>query len=413
MDTVNTICGVSWKQGANQFVAKLGYKLNKAGERIRSSHYLGRDEGQAHRAFFRLQDEWRAIVEQARQNGVKPIWPCNPADLRQTPQNAPGDRPVPSTTPKITLSEAKDLWLAHYRQKTNLIGDRGIKVRSFLSIQKNINSAFRGLPQATLKVASITLADIDGIINYWFHKDRGISERTAQNYVKAIQQCLDWAVGHFGIPRLDYGKRFTFSRVPKGKIEAFNATRLIACLNAGSERTRLFGILCLNIGGYAIDVESLRHDELVRDDGGKLVAIARKRSKTSHQNDFVVFHKLWPETVELLEANLAPANPHGLALLNSHGAPLRHDGPTQTVSNVAQDWCRATADLDNPYVLKQLRKLGVSAIHRITRNPDVARKYAGKQCDASLAGYALDEDYTAVTEALAKWRDELKRDGVL
>ena len=62
---------------------------------------------------------------------------------------------------------------------------------------------------------------------------------------------------------------------------------------------------------------------------------------------------------------------------------------------------------------KQFRKIGITAIKRITLNPEIARMYASQKISGVLGHYDRDDFFEPLTTALKKWREELKRDGVL
>ena len=41
-------------------------------------------------------------------------------------------------------------------------------------------------------IARLTRADFEGLANYWWSKERSVSERTAGNYLRTVMQFVEW-----------------------------------------------------------------------------------------------------------------------------------------------------------------------------------------------------------------------------
>ena len=130
----------------------------------------------------------------------------------------------------------------------------------------------------------------------------------------------------FGLENLGFALfRKRFRNADPVNIAAYDKDQLTKLLATATDRQRLYVYLALNCGYYQADIGCLRLDEIAEYNGKP--AIIRKRSKTSHQNDFEALHTLWPETYELLQREKAKPNAEGLALLSERGTPLYRKRP--------------------------------------------------------------------------------------
>jgi hypothetical protein len=113
---------------------------------------------------------------------------------------------------------------------------------------------------------------------------------------------------------------------------------------------------------------------------------------------------------ELLKKHLALENAENLALLNVNGRKLKR-GKTDNIRDSMNEVRDASGVRNVTY--KQLRKFGITAVKRITINPEIARMYAAQRITGVPAHYDRDDFFDPLTEALKKWRGELKGLGVL
>ncbi len=98
---------------------------------------------------------------------------------------------------------------------------------------------------------------------------------------------------------------------------------MVKLLKTARPRTKLYVLLSLNCGMLPRDIAKLRPEHLRTFEDGR-VYIVRLRSKEETSEDaYETAHVLWPETMALLQAQRAPANPHGLLLLTRSGRRLR------------------------------------------------------------------------------------------
>lgn len=147
--------------------------------------------------------------------------------------------------------------------------------------------------------------------------------------------------------------------------------------------------------------------------------VVRVRSKEASADEtYETAHALWPETVALLDRERAPANPHNKLLLTRSGTPLEVGEADQWVRNpISKAFERAVkaaklkADPRRPQ-LRQLRKMGTSAMHRLA-NEKAAKMYRGATFEGAANLYIAVSDWEPLTTALDRWAGELRADGVL
>jgi hypothetical protein len=251
--------------------------------------------------------------------------------------------------------------------------------------------------------------DFRRLVDWWLAPGSKVGLRTAGNYCKAFKKMIDWAdreeVDGFLKPKID--DFFVFD-LPKGHIERFDAERLKLLLATATDRCRMYVIMALNTGYNQVDIARLTKAQIKEIDGNWF--LVRGREKTSHQNDFLTQHCLWPETRALLERYLAPDNAGNYALLNVNGRSLM-TGRTDNIGDSMNSAREMSGVME--ITLKQLRKFGISAIKRITMNPEIARMYGSQKINGALAHYDRDDFFEPLTEALRKWGDELRAAGVL
>lgn len=107
-----------------------------------------------------------------------------------------------------------------------------------------------------------------------------------------------------------------------GHIPTFSINEFARLWELGSEQQRLYILLGLNCGYTAVDIATLTHAHIVKDEKGNIVAIKRKRQKTGVTG----YHRLFPETARLLQKRITTtkANPNNLAILSRDGCKLVH-----------------------------------------------------------------------------------------
>lgn len=343
---------------------------------------------------------------------------------------------------RLTVAQAKERYLA---DKKSLIGlpEDGIKPSTYQQVERSLRLALElkitddaagGERYAIDPQAPLDSVGRDEIVAFkrgWLAKVGAgdMARRTAADYCKAVQYFLGWCykrdrIVSRRIPDLEDLLRFT--DVNPINIEDYDAARakLLTILAKASDRVRLYIYLALNCGYYQVDIGAIKLAEIVERDGDTY--IARRREKSSHQNDFVAFHWLWPETAELLEAEQAPAdraeNPAGLALLNEGGGPVyRISADAGKVDNVTSAYWRVLDSINaeraakglDPIGLqfKQFRKLGATAMNAIA-GETVQKLYRAATFEGADRFYVRG-DFSQLTAALRTWGETLRKDGIL
>jgi hypothetical protein len=430
---------VFWRKTANQYMTYIGFRLatkgKRRGKRVRAMHYLGRDEREALLNALLLDRRWDKIVaeEKVRISSLEaqtlrghsffegsnlPVWPTAELQERRAQsledlnsgsqvivaEAGEEDRPVQV----MTLAALRQRFLNAQKTRIGLTGRRGLKEGTYRELVKATKTALKAIDVST-NALSLTRDHCRQISDYWSSKDREICERTAGNYCKAFLRMITWAdseeIGGFVMPKIK--GLFVFSN-GRGKNLPFEQMKMRALFLAATLRCRLYLLLGLNTGYTQVDIANLKRSEIIEINGDTF--IVRRRDKTSHQNDFVTMHYLWPETAALLKQQMAPNNPDDLALLNVNGQPLLRNGIDNIKDSVIE--VRDTANFPE-FTFKQLRKYGASAMHRLTSNQDIARQYAGHRISGVLSRYVRDDFFDPLTAALKVWGEELRGQGIL
>jgi hypothetical protein len=424
---------VFWRDTAKQYMTYIGYHIAKKGksegQRVRTAHYVGKDLREATLNAILIDRRWDHVVAETKRRAklleqslgrsrVFPVWPteqqqrirgANYEELQEMglllefpPESGEEMQPF------LMITDLKEKFLAAQKRRIGLNGRRGLKPGTYLQMERNLGIALKGI-DARSNVLTLTREDYRALVEHWLSPERKITERTAGNYCKAFKRMIDFAdaesICGFRKPKID--DLFGFSNA-RGHIERFEPEQMEKLFSAATERCRMYILLGLNTGYNQIDVANLRKDEIIEINGD--VYLARRRAKTSHQNDFRTLHYLWPETWEVLGKHLAPDNAENLALLNVNGKKLKR-GKTDNIRDSMNEVRDASGVRNVTY--KQLRKFGITAVKRLTMNPEIARMYASHRIHGVLGNYDRDDFFEPLTQALKKWREELLNDGVL
>jgi hypothetical protein len=438
----------------------IGQHKTGEGKVVRTRFYFGSNERAAKLAAKEKGAEWKAIVRNVKATNAQrqatlpgapvliPLWQTGEA-APQAPQpqspNSPEQQvPAPEvyktigyiaapTIERLSIKEAADKFIKAKEAQIGLAAGRGIKIGSANAICKTVyislgistatkNHSNRAVVRKPLDVGqllcTLTKQQLESYVNFWMALPDGIAPRTAVNYCKSFKAVIDWADSQeslgFTKPK-GTDALFNFRGYNKINKAVYKPKELKKLLDACTDHCRLYALLALNCGYTQVDigsdVDGLRQADLVEIGGEHF--LWRKRSKTSHQNDWNTLHYLFPETYTLLKKLKAPEdNPLGLMLLNRYGKPLYLNrlGKTQ-INNISADWADAREASGVNLSFKQLRKFGSSAIKSIA-NADVARLYLSQGIEGELKRYATD-DYAPLTKALKKYRLQLKADGII
>jgi integrase len=223
---------------------------------------------------------------------------------------------------------------------------------------------------------------------------------------------LDWAHREADVPYRHPADsaalfRARFRQANPVRIAQYDANQLKRLLKTATARQRLYVYLALNCGYYQSDIGGLRRSEVLTREGRTV--IARKRSKTAHQNDFEAMHTLWPETASLLRRQMADPNRWGLALLSNRGTPLYRKNPHCDIISDTYLVLQQRAGARLPF--KQFRKIGSTAIQRIGGD-EARRLYKAGTIDSGDRVY-VTEAWEKLTPHLSAWGNQLRQDGVL
>lgn len=426
---------IFWKESYRQYITYIGFHIAEKGKargkRARTVHYLGRDQRAATARACEIDRLWDIEVEWWKERDrqcesflgalkSKPVWRKDAFKRKQAATisdddhkeilalHPPDPEDIERSKPRLTLAELRRRYQLHLEQRVGLQGRTGLKpatMRTMLMFTTRVATALDN----SMNVLEMSREDFRSLVQYWLSPDREISERTAASYLKCFKGMFDWAdresICGYVQPRI---KDLFRLGTPKARIQKFDAERCRLLLSRATERCRLFILIGLNTGMNQIDIADLRHGQIqqVGDDW----FIVRKRCKTSHQNEFETRHLLWPEAVELIRKHQTSGGPNDFVFKNVHGRPLVH-GKTDNIRDSLMEARRRSGVKEISF--KQLRKFGVTAIKRISRNSDTARQYAAHVIPGSLAHYDLDDFFDPLTEALKKWREELLANGVI
>lgn len=465
--SIETYSVAKYKRGG-KFVCwytRIGYSLNSKGVRVRAWQYHGKDYAAAQRAALDLAaqreiivadykkrkaycDHWhRQAIASATLDGyyldendnkvefagteaevnayrqrlqrdpsypALPVWPKEEKASQPQPVNftlSPSQKTVELKVVGITIAQAKEKYFADYRNRVGLQSEAGLKDRTVKQHETTLKIALKAVDE-TAPLNALDTGRIEAVAHYWGSPERGLSRRTASNYTQAFWQFL------LRLPALKVGfvfpddidkRLFKFTKV-KGKVEKYDKVQLKTLLNALDDECKLYQLLGLQCGFYQVDICNLGDAEIVTIE--KDTYIVRKRDKTSHQNDFTSQWWLFPETARLLKKCRAKRNPKGLALLRPDLTPMGRVGNSDDWVTVRFNKAKEAAGaVAGDFTFKQFRKIGYSAIKRLTMSKEVARMYAAKV--VTDAEYDRDDFFEPLTDALKKWHDQLKADKVL
>jgi hypothetical protein len=438
---------VRWSDEWGQYWTRIGYNRTANGNRGRARFYLGRDESAAVAKAAGLKQEWRMLKAAAQGSASAVCWP-----LERSPASADLGRLSP-------IEQAAAVAVFHAEQTSDAIADgevttvgreeRGgqavrhgtdpavvwqtpthrieqvaklfgeyreakgtVKAATLVNDARNLRAAIAAY-NGQLLIADLRYAEVEAWRDAILRRQRNgeIGRRTANNYLGEVHRLLDWC---HRTPTIAYRHPedvdalfIKLRNATAPNIAEYNPTDLLKIVKAATDRQRLYIYLALNLGAYQSDISDLRADEITTYNG--VPCVIRRRSKTSHQNEFAAMHILWPETENLLRRQMArQPNEHDRALLNEAGRPLLRKAPhSDCISDSYLLLQKRTARL--PF--KQYRKLGATAIQRI--GGDEARRLykAGTVGDGDRL-YVRDS-YQKLVPHLIAWGDELRRDAIL
>jgi hypothetical protein len=301
--------GVFRHKPTSQFLCFVGYHFRKAkpidawlpkvDRRVRSTHYLGSDQQIAVAEFLALKGKWKKVKVDAWSTGRPIKGVLKPA----VEQNDPMD---------LTVEEGLKKFLDQYKARVGLRGGKGIKANTYAKHSQNmicglgLNDEYsrdRRPIDAKKRFRDLTLDDYRLFTEFWFDPKNSVSERTAKNYIGGLQQII-----HTLRIKLPDGadEIFKVKSTTMPKIAKYDPAVLRTFLQCSDERARLFSMMFLNFGYYAVDIIGLLFEHITDAQGEPYVSgemfITKRRERTTHQNNFATTAYVWPETQELMQS---------------------------------------------------------------------------------------------------------------
>ncbi|MGB7159335.1 MAG: site-specific integrase [Tepidisphaeraceae bacterium] len=196
--------------------------------------------------------------------------------------------------------------------------------------------------------------------------------------------------------------------------DTFTDNELKELYALASDRTRMLMLLGLNCALPQKEIATLQLDDIDLKDG----VIDRIRHKTRGTAAVRTRWVLWPETLKLVKAHLVPANEHGLAFMSEQGQPLVNNAAR--TDSIALAWARLLAHAEKkekkvrPFSFGTLRKTSSTAVLRISGSELLQQQHLAHRTQ-TVAGkhYTGTMDFAALNDALARYRLELIKAGVL
>jgi hypothetical protein len=411
---------VHWHEGNGCWTCCIGYGWNKSGTRLRPKQFYFRVAGEAEalllaaerqRSWAWIQDHWPAIwmalaARYPQSDGSRPFWV--PLEEQAAPP------PTPALAATVTLQEAAEQYTAELAGRRGLKGKRALKPLSVQTRGSYLKAALRFVPEPGRALATLDRqAIVDAANAIW---SSALAERTMANYTCELRQFLAWLAER---EELDWtwpkGARKLLSvraLAPAIRIPRAREIRRLVRKSRGPLRALI--LLALNTGMTNLDLANLRPGQLRQ--GGKY--LKWQRQKTSHQNRFVSWHWLWPETRKAITRHRSGENPAGLLFARRNGAPwvkVREKSRTDRISiafaalvqHCWPDPKRRPAGLS----FKSLRKFSAQHIKRLA-GPEAARLYLGHAIPGVFARYVRN-DYRPLHRALRSYRAWLAGRGIL
>jgi len=443
--------GLFYHRPSSQYFAYIGYHErteidpitdNKIESRVRTTCYFGTDPTEAVAKFYQVKGEWHRVIAAEREQyeeqkawksanelpppaRFKPIWPKEARDHRMVRLRADRVKQVADffedekkqDALNLTIREAREKYLADCRARIGLQAGKGINQNSYdkhaqnltLALGLNTNYSRSRKPiDVDRTLEELKHDDYRDFVRFWCDPAVVKSERTGANYIHAFKRMLDAL--KVKLPE-DVAELFSLKIRTGTKIVRYQPVMLKKLLGCEDDRARLFQLMFLNFGYYAVDVARLRFDHITDAEGNPYAGrgemfITRHREKTRHQNDFATTCYVWPETQALMQRLKAPSNPSGTYFLSQFGEPYS----VKTISGVVEQVIR-NVGLARQFSVKQYQKVGASQIKALA-GTDAMHQYKANAPSAADKPYIL-EDFSILTAALKKLRKKLKADGVL
>jgi len=227
----------------------------------------------------------------------------------------------------ITIAEAKDHYLNAMRKRIGLIGSLGISSRTYDYIEYRVSRALEFVPPSITHMSELNYAQLETTIYALAarpaqkpnpfaakavqtkQKNTSISQATIIGIIQAFKAFLLWSFneGVYVLPPHAANLWKIRPEAEEQKYRTITQDELKAlwngCINENArgndkgERRRLWIMLGLNCGFYAVDIATLTQEHIT--DDGFIWKLRRKTRKTNTKLTRTKW-KLWKETKELL-----------------------------------------------------------------------------------------------------------------
>jgi hypothetical protein len=345
-----------------------------------------------------------------------------------TPEAASPDAPVnaaQAAKPDAeTIKKAYTAYLDELKQR-QVAGQ--ISASHVRSQQDRLEFAFKGF-DAAKPIAELSDQDVSTIVlriaslpqkgkgnKHKRQPPKRISVTTAKNSLSTLRWFLVWAdeTDRWTAPRRlnKLFKQVRFKETLPGEdaeVPHFKLDQLTALWTTADDRLRTWIALGLNCAFGSMELATLKRSEIKL---GTQPHIARHRQKSNVYGKWM----LWPETVELLKANVERTGE--LALLSETGMPLVAESLDGRSDLIHKPWMRLAGRADVTGTFKLLRKTAAWMIKKIAGLETSEMMLAHIEGSASGTGkmnkHYAPRDWQKLADALLVMREKLLEAGVL
>lgn len=264
------------------------------------------------------------------------------------------DGPLPAIVEKETEDVTVDELAEAYLTETRLRAECGeLAISSYREV-KDCLADFQGFCQRhkIAQVNQLPSRQFSEILRQYKLRQQQLQSKgehspyTTKKRLRHVKCLIEWAYHNEyleALPR-SIGNGYTKVKLPdptpqhltKAEVQkAWKQANSKHKFSRKDRRNALFILLGLNCGYRSGDISSLKHEDV----DWETLIIERKRHKTGA----VSIHKLWPETAELLKAEMTDPAKHELMLLDERGQPLIQeslDKATPRLDSIARRFIR-------------------------------------------------------------------------
>lgn len=418
---------VSFHKPSGQFRKYLGKQLGRDGSLRPKCWYLGVDEREAVQAAIELTAEWAKL----KRAGIG-SWPTAMDDAAQDLESGNGCPSNSSPTAlvavsELTLDDAAKLYLGEQdeRRRSNRITAAHVRHCRY-RIGRALDVLGRHRP-----LSGIGQQELHTLVNHFVARpvlktspgqtrqpNRRMSIATAVGITNGAKDLFRWIDEHDSIPwtkpksfrrtfSIDKKKMLTDAERASGlrsvreAVPTFSIDDLARLYAMADGRVRSWMLLALNCGNSQKDVSDLIVSEISFDAPSPF--IQRERLKTHVEGVWA----LWPETLESIRREMAPANPLNRVFLSAHGKTLV-GGENWGRDVVRAEWrkLRDRAGMPSALSFKYLRKTGADMIRQIG-GIEVSEMYLAHVEPRTMSRHYSNRPWHQLDESLVTLRGHL------